>query len=231
MLVSFEGQDRSGKTALLMAVHDDLRRHGMSTVVVEEFSRSPYGQRLIEAVARDKFLRPVAGESATLRSRALEVVADLYYQDEREIGPALKQGHIVLKDRHLDTILYTLTPSLLAAGAVRDEDRALTWLSVTCSELRHRPALTVYVDAPLSVRLERMRKRRRDLHEERANEVSHEDMAVFAARERVARQIMGEESNRFLVLDNSSKPITEGATVIIEAIRNRLASSSRKGQR
>lgn len=90
MLVSFEGQDGAGKTALLVAVHEGLQRLGMPSVVVEEFSCSPYGQRLIEAVARDKFLRPVPGDTATFRTRALEVVADLYYQDEREIAPRLR---------------------------------------------------------------------------------------------------------------------------------------------
>jgi thymidylate kinase len=230
MLISFEGQDGAGKTALLIAVRDVLAAEGMSSVVVEEFSGSPYGQRLIEAVARDKFLRPTPGEPATLRTRALEVVADLYYQDEREIAPALEYGHIVLKDRHLDTILYTLTPSLVAAGAIRDESRALTWLSVLCSELRHRPALTVYADAVLSVRLERIRARQRHLREDRANEVSPEDLAVFAARERIARQLIAEEPGRFLVLDNSTRSLTEGAATILEAIRTRLAQPE-KGQR
>lgn len=230
MLVSFEGQDGAGKTALLVAVHEGLQRLGMPSVVVEEFSCSPYGQRLIEAVARDKFLRPVPGETATFCTRALEVVADLYYQDEREIAPPLEQGSIVLKDRHLDTILYTLTPTLVTAGAVRDESRALTWLSVLCSELRYRPNLTVYVDAPLPVRLERIQQRQRHLREDRANEVSREDLAVFAARDRIIRQLIHEEPARFLVLDNSSRPLIEGARHIIEAIRSRLAPS-RKGQR
>lgn len=230
MLVSFEGQDDAGKTALLVAVHDELQRLGVHSVVVEEFSHSPSGQRLIEAVARDKFLRPTPGDKATFRSRALEIVTDLYYQDEREIGPALEQGSTVLKDRHLDTILYTLTPTLVVAGAVRDESRALTWLSVLCSELRLRPALTVYVDAALPVRLERIRARQRHLREDRANEVSPEDLAVFTARERIARQLIAEETGRFLVLDNSNRSLTEGATRILEAIRTRLAQPE-KGQR
>lgn len=136
----------------------------------------------------------------------------------------------MLKDRHLDTILYTLTPTLVAAGAVRDENRALTWPSVLCSELRYRPNLTVYVDAPLTVRLERIRQRQRHLREARANEVSSEDLAVFSARDRITRQLISEEPARFLVLDNSSQPIEEGARNLIEAIRTRLAPL-RKGQR
>jgi hypothetical protein len=68
------------------------------------------------------------------------------------------------------------------------------------------------------------------LREDRANEVSPEDLAVFAARERIARQLIAEEPGRFLVLDNSTRSLTEGAATILEAIRTRLAQPE-KGQR
>ncbi|ASO21301.1 thymidylate kinase [Actinoalloteichus hoggarensis] len=101
MLVSLEGQDGAGKTAPLMTVRDELAANGVAFVVVEEFSASPYGQRLVDAVARDKLLRPTLGELATFRARALEVVADLYHQDECEMAPALEHGNIMLEDRDL----------------------------------------------------------------------------------------------------------------------------------
>jgi thymidylate kinase len=126
MLIAFEGQDGAGKTALLTAVHDELTARGVPAVVVEEFSKSPHGQRLVDAVARDKFLRPDQGEPTTVLARALEIVADLYYLDEQIIGPALKRGDVVLKDRHMDTVFSTLVPTLVRAGALHDESRALT---------------------------------------------------------------------------------------------------------
>src|SRR5579875_3143650 len=112
MLVAFEGQDGAGKTALLEAVHAELQTRGIASVVVEEFSDSPHGQRLVSAVARDKFLRPASGTADTYFTRALEEVADLYYLDERVIGPALTRGQVVLKDRHRDTILCMQVPAL-----------------------------------------------------------------------------------------------------------------------
>lgn len=230
MLVTFEGQDGVGKTTLLSSVQVALTKRGISSMVVEEFSSSPYGQRLVEAVVRDKFLRPAPGEPATVVNRSLEIVADLYYQDEREIDPALQQGQVVLKDRYVDTVLYTLVPTLVSAGVIREEDRALAWLKILCSKLRHRPTLTVFVEAPLSVRLQRIAARTRDLQEERANEVSGEDIEVFAAREHILRRLISEEPARFVVVDNGNLPLAEGTRAIVEVICTRLNMVSRKGQ-
>lgn len=214
MLIAFEGQDGAGKTSLLHATYTELTRQRIPAITVDEFSDSPYGQRLVEAMARDKFLRPVADEPATVLTRALETVTDLYYLDERVIAPALEAGYVVLKDRHLDTIFYTLVPALVQAGVSRDESRALTWLSIMLSKLRDRPAVTVYVDAPLEVRLERIKKRPRKFEEDRAHKVGQEDLEVFVARERVVRQLMATEPARFLTVDND-RPLPEGVSQVL----------------
>lgn len=226
MLIAFEGQDGAGKTTLLEAVRDELHRRDVSVTAIEEFSDSPYGQRLVDAVARDKFLRPVAGEPATALTRALDEVADLYYLDERVIGPALLHSDVVLKDRHMDTIFYTLVPAFVAAGAVHDESRALTWLSVMLSEIRYQPTVTVYVDAPLDVRLARITDRSRSLTENRAHEVSAEDLAVFAARERVIGQLLAAQPTRFVTVDNGHRPLQEGVNEVLALVNSWRSSSS-----
>ncbi|UQS22866.1 thymidylate kinase [Amycolatopsis thermalba] len=222
MLITFEGQDGAGKSALLAAVHEGLRCMGVDALVVKEFSESPYGQRLVEAVARDKFLRPAEGEPATLLTRALDEVADLYYQDERVIGPALARGQVVLKDRHQDTIFYTLVPTLVDGGAVLSDEHAMTWLRGLLSQLRYPPDLTVYVEAPLPVRLERIARRNRHLREHRANEVSDDDLAIFAARDRVIRQLLTKPDGQRVVVDNGDRVIEEGAEDVLDLVRERL---------
>ena len=102
-----------------------------------EFSRSQYGRALIDAVAHDKFLRPLPGEPATHFTRAFEEVADLYYLDERVIGPALARDELVLKDRHYHTVLYTLTPTLVDADVFADENGALVWLRSLLTGITH----------------------------------------------------------------------------------------------
>jgi thymidylate kinase len=230
MLVSFEGQDGAGKTAILTAVSEVLQEQSVRSVVIEEFSDSQYGRPLIEAVARDKFLRPQADEAATHLTRALEEVIDLYYLDERVIGPALRSGQVVLKDRHYDTVLYTLVPMLVDSGTVADQEMALGWLRNTLAPLRHPPDLTIYVDAPLDVRVRRIEQRRRALVEANARQVSAADIRVFARREAVARQLIAEDRQRFYVLDNGSRPVEEGAHEVVEVIRDRAKRATSSGE-
>lgn len=223
MLIAFEGQDGAGKSALLAAVHEELRDGGVDAVAVPEFSDSPYGRRLVEAVARDKFLRPLPDEPATVLTRALDEVADLYYLDESVIGPALDRGQVVLKDRHTDTLLYTLTPMLVNSGGVPGDEQALAWLHALLGQIRHRSDLIVYVEVPLPIRVERITRRERHLHEHRASEVSEDDLAVFAMRDRVIQKLQAEPACGRLVVGNGDWPIEEGAEEVLETIRRRLA--------
>jgi thymidylate kinase len=230
MLISFEGQDGAGKTSLLQAVHVELTRRGIASVVVGEFSDSPYGQRLEAALARDKFLRPQVGDPATVVTRALDIVADLYYLDEQVIGPALAAGQVVLKDRHFDTIFYTLVPVLTEVGTARAQSRALAWLSALVSKLRHFPAATVLVDAPLEVRLDRIhwRTRHSPEPEHRAHDISGEDLAIFAAREQILRQLVAAEPARFSTVDNGTAPLHEGVRQVLALVTARVSGKSQE---
>lgn len=217
MLITFEGQDGAGKTSVLEAVFHQLDNQKLPALAVPEFSTSPYGQRLLDALAEDKFLRPV-GSEATRLTRALDVVADLYYLDEHVIGPALASGLLVLKDRHIDTVFSTLVPALARRDTIETEARALTWLNAVLGELRYQPDLTVYVDAPLEVRLRRIKGRTRHLIEDRAHEVSREDIAVFAERDRLMRTVIDAEPSRFLVVDNGARPVEQATKDVLSWI-------------
>lgn len=218
MLIAFEGQDGAGKTSLLEAVHAELTRRQVAAIAVAEFSASEYGQRLLDAVARDKFLRPTSGASATFLTRALEEITDLYYLDERVIAPAIGEGKIVLKDRHYDTILYGLAPLLTESGAVSDTHTALSWLRQVMSHIRHMPAIAVYVDAPVETRLMRITHRPRTLVEDRAHAIDEDDLRVFALREQIARQLIREEGRRFLVVDNTTRPLANLALEVCNTL-------------
>lgn len=225
MLVAFEGQDGAGKTALLTAVHHELARARVNSLVVEEFSDGHSGHRLVEAVGHDKFLRPVPGEQATTFTRVFDQVADLYYLDEQVIGPALGRCEVILKDRHYDTVLYALVPILLDAGAIPSHDRALSWLRGLLSELRHRPDLTVYVDAPLDVRSQRIASRTRHLAESRAAQVSEDDCAVFEARGHIIERLLAEQDRRRLVIDNAYRPVEHAVAEVVASIQQQLVAT------
>lgn len=215
MLVSFEGQDGAGKTALLDGVCAALSTRHVPAVAVGEFSDSVHGTRLLDALQRDRFLRPASHEAVTAITRTLEVVADLYYFDERVIEPAIRRGQVVLKDRHVDTILYTLTPVLRRCRALGNERTALTWLSELLRPLR-RPDLTIYVDAPLLTRCQRL--------EQRGQPVSVNDLKVFAARERIVRRLIAKEPDRVVVVDNGERSLAEGVREASAEVCNRLVA-------
>ncbi len=231
MLVTFEGQDGAGKTTLLLATAAALTAQGVYNVVVREFSTASTGRRLLDALSRDKFLRPAPDEDATHLTRALDVIADLLYQDEAEVSPALASGAVVLKDRHVDTVLSTQAVALTNHGWAVPQ--ALQWLEQVCSALAHRPDLTVHVQAPLAVRLDRLRHRARDLTEDRANDVDENDVVIFDSRDAVMRDLTAREPGRFVLVPNGEAAIELGTERILRAIQGRgiPATVAREGDR
>lgn len=225
MLITFEGQDSAGKTSVLEAVRQRLERQSVPVMAVSEFSDSPYGIRLLDALTQDKFLQSVTDETTSL-TRALDITSDLYYLDEHVIAPAVAAGVVVLKDRHVDTVLASQVPALTAAGAVSSESRALTWLSILMSELRHKPDLTIYVDAPLEVRLDQIRSRTRRLAEAGSQKVSEDDLVVFAERDRLMRLLINEEPHRFLIVDKGSRSLYESSQEVVSRIFSLQGSKS-----
>jgi hypothetical protein len=110
--------------------------------------------------------------------------------------------------------------------AVAVPPRPQPLLSIMLSELRHQPTVTVYVDAPLEVRLQRLAARTHHLHEHRAREVSTDDLDVFAARERVMRQLIEAQPNRFITVDNSDRPLHDGVGDIVALVQARREGRS-----
>lgn len=111
LLVTFEGQDGSGKSTLLRLVDAELRQRGLLVVVVPEFSDRVVGKFLQETLEKNKFLRlNTSGPSAL--TETMYVLSDLYSQDEFEIVPALRAGAVVVKERHVDSILACQIPKI-----------------------------------------------------------------------------------------------------------------------
>ncbi len=194
-LVSFEGQDATGKTELLYRVNYALRKRGYETSVVEEFSNSPIGNYLRELLTRDKFLR-MQNDIPTAFSGAMYVIADLYYQDEHEIKPKLNEGKIVLKERHIDSLFACEIPK------IRDEYPHITtellynWIESVSTHL-YIPDLSFLLIVPEDILIERIRSR--------GESVSDEDLRVFAEREKIYRRLAEKHKDRIVVFDNNKE--------------------------
>jgi thymidylate kinase len=222
MLVTFEGQPGAGKSALIAEVERLLRAQGMHCASIGEVTTVPRERWL--GAARWYHIPQVETEGpARVIARALEAVLDLYHQDEYEIGPALSGSDVVLKDRHMDSLIYTLAPALGFLKAFHTHDRAVVWLGLMLSELKHKPDLTVYVDASLPTRAERLAACKSAIAETYTCGLIADAVTVFDGYERVARQLIGDDQQRFVVVENEGEPLEKTAGQIVSTIRARYS--------
>jgi len=172
LLITFEGQDGSGKSTLLCLVDAELRQRGFSIVVVSEFSDRMVSKFLQETLTQNKFLRlNTSGPSAL--TETMYVLSDLYSQDEFEIVPALRDGAIVVKERHVDSILACQLPKIVDDYLQSNVEQVFQWLRQTYSQLT-QPDLTVF----LRVSDEALRRH----IEGRGEQITESDFTVFRKR-------------------------------------------------
>jgi dTMP kinase len=146
--IVIEGLEGAGKTTAHDVVVNALREHGVEEIV---FTREPGGTPLAEKL-RDLFKRGVDGEKPTVKAEVLMLYAARVQLVETVILPALARGAWVVGDRHdLSSQAYQ--------GGGRGIDASLM------SSLRDtvlgdfRPDLTLYLDLPPAIGLQRARAR------------------------------------------------------------------------
>ena len=212
LLLSFEGQDGSGKSTLLELVGATLQDNGHKVEIVPEFSRRVIGSYLVNLLTENKFLR-MNRNGASALTETLYVVADLYSQDEFDIRPALAQGKIVLKERHLDSIFACQIPKILTDYPDRKVDELIEWLDSMCSSLKE-PDLTVFLDVP------EIELRNRIVG--RGEALSESDVTVFKSRQAIYDRIAANGYKRWMRADNQHSP-DQTAEVIIRKIEKLLS--------
>jgi len=213
LLVTFEGQDGSGKSTLLRLVETSAREKGLTIVAVSEFSDRVIGKFLQETLTQNKFLRlNDSGPSAL--TETMYVLSDLYSQDEFEIVPALRQGAVVIKERHVDSIVACQLPKIAADYPQSDAERMFRWLQQACGQLT-QPGLTVF----LRVSDEKLK----DRIEGRGEQVAESDLAVFKERQVIYDRLAIENQHPWLEVVNDAEPQAVVEIVVNEMMR-RLAA-------
>lgn len=213
LLLSFEGQDGSGKSTLLELVGSTLQENGHKVEIVPEFSERVIGSYLVNQLTENKFLR-MNRDGASALTETLYIVADLYSQDEFDIKPALAQGKIVLKERHLDSIFACQIPKILADYPDRKEGELTEWLNSLCCNLKE-PDLTVFLDVPETELRNRIVGR--------GEALSESDIAVFKSRRAIYDRIAATGIKRWMRTDNQHSP-DRTAEVIIRKVEEILSS-------
>jgi dTMP kinase len=145
MFVSFEGIEGSGKSTLLAAVESSLRKQGRDLLVTREPGGTPAGDAIRRVFIEPHFeLSPMAETLLVNASRA-QLVADV-------IGPALKDGKLVLCDRYVHS-------SLAYQGYGREQ--SLDAVRAICNAATGglMPDLTLLIDVSYETSRERLHRR------------------------------------------------------------------------
>ena len=186
LFLTFEGPDGSGKSTQAHLLASELRARGHD--VVE--TREPGGTAVGEAV-RHIFL-DLDGPSQSPLTMALLLSASRSQLVSDVIVPALEMGQTVILDRYIDsTIAYQSFGFGLDLEVVKDLSRIATG-GLT-------PDITVLVDVPVEVGLERVHRRGA------RNRLDAPDMA-FHERVRKGYHLMAAESERWVTIDGTEDP-------------------------
>ena len=147
LLISFEGSEGSGKTTQINRLAQRLEKLGREIVT----TREPGGTGIGEQV-RDILLHNAGGDAMCAETELLLFAAARAQVVRQVIAPALLRGAVVLSDRYLDSsTVYQGIARNLALGPVNEINRFAVGSVM--------PHVTVVIDVPTSVSLERIKNR------------------------------------------------------------------------
>lgn len=201
LFVSFEGTEGSGKTTQIGMLAQSLRGSGRKVVT----TREPGGTELGEALRRlllesEMLIGPEAEAYLMTGARAAHV--------RNVIRPALARGEVVLCDRFADS---TFAYQGGGRGLPVHELRLMQALAIGETV----PDLTILVDIPAEVGLER-RAKARD-----GNRIDRESIEFHARVAFWYRQEARANPNRWVVVDGSQSP-ADVHVAVLESVSERL---------
>jgi dTMP kinase len=195
--ISFEGGEGAGKSTQIKLLADRLADAKVRTIVTREPGGSP-GAEIIRHLVLSGMGKLLGAEAETLLFAAA--------RDDHVhtvIEPALKQGIWVLCDRFSDStrvyqgILGQVSPAILSAMQ-----------RVTIGDLK--PDLTLILDVPVKVGLQRAAKRR---GAGTADRFEAEGIKFHQELREAYRRIAAAEPQRCLLIDASAEPDIVAATI------------------
>jgi len=201
--ITLEGPEGSGKSTAARHLVDWLRAHGVAALLTHEPGGTPLGEEVRRLVLH------VRGMSDDLdpRADALLYAAARAQHVARVIHPALERGEWVVCARYADSSL-----AYQGAGYGNDMAEMRRLQEFATGDLW--PDLTLLLDVPVDVGLERTRRRREWNR--------FEDTEAVAFFERVRRaylDLAAAEPERFEIIDGSDS--VESADAAIRAVVER----------
>ena len=185
--ITLEGPEGSGKTTAARHLAEWLQTRGIPTVLTAEPGGTPLGEEVKRIVLHMRGM----SDDLDPRTDALLYAAGRAQHVARVIRPALDRGDWVVCSRYIDS-------SLAYQGSGYGNDPAEMRRLQDFATAGLRPDLTILLDVPVEVGLERTRRRREWNRFEDTEEVA------FFERVRSAYLRMAEaEPERFRIVDGS----------------------------
>lgn len=211
--ITFEGGEGAGKSTQIKLLADRLDAAKLRVLVTREPGGSP-GAEIIRHVVLSGMGKLLGAEAETLLFAAA--------RDDHVhavIEPALAQGVWVLCDRFADsTRAYQGALGKVSPGLLNAMER------VTIGNLK--PDLTVILDVPVEVGMQRAAARRGEGAPDR---FEAEDIQFHRGLRAAFRQIAAQEPERCVLVDASADPATVAADVWA-ATRERLLTMLRQNE-
>ncbi|MBA5601211.1 dTMP kinase [Pectobacterium aroidearum] len=183
--IVIEGLEGAGKTTARHIVVETLRLHGVKEVV---FTREPGGTPLAEKL-RELIKQGMTDEKVTDKAEVLMLYAARVQLVDNVIKPALANGQWVIGDRH------DLSSQAYQGGGRGIDQQLLRSLRDTVLG-DFRPDLTLYLDLPPAIGLQRARARGE------LDRIEQESLAFFE-RTRSRYQELAAEDGSILTIDAS----------------------------
>ena len=151
ILITLEGVDGSGKTAVANALYNRLRQKNLNVIK----TREPGGNKIAEQL-RSIILDKNNADMSPLTEVLLYQAGRVEHMD-KVIKPALKKGDIVICDRFIDsTIAYQYFGRKQEAGFTESDFNFMEELNIRCG---CTPDLTFILDVSEKTAKERMNSR------------------------------------------------------------------------
>ncbi|HDI60995.1 MAG TPA: dTMP kinase [Desulfobacteraceae bacterium] len=209
MLITLEGIEGAGKSSQVEAAARFVRAAGRACITTREPGATDLGQRI------RRILLDPACAGMDPRAELLLYLADRVEHVQRVIRPALARGQVVICDRYVDA-------TLAYQGAARGVDADLIERLHALVLGDWRPGLTVLIDIPVAVGLDRA-WRAVDRGERSPAETRFEkENRDFHQRVRQGYlELAAREPARFCIIDGNRAP-GEVARDLQAAIADRL---------
>jgi thymidylate kinase len=150
-LIVFEGADGSGKTTQIKVLKKMLEKEWHSVTVSSWKTAPVVGEFMKQNEALKKIDERILPETGVFMQ-----AADLLYRIEREVIPALKQNHIVILDRGIQTLI--VRGLMIGMSDTQLRTGLLWWRNTIYKELFDK-AMTVFIGIDTDESLKRLQKR------------------------------------------------------------------------